>query len=326
MDYKDSDSNSAILNRILDIVCMLQRQYGKIETDVARISKLESNFQTVVQRIDNIERKFVYMMNKTKQIEDNNGNMNNVMHKVVDKCKENISSIATLEEDVNAMKQNDEIFTSQLNRLDEDVIDLKCRSMDNNLIFTGIKYQSEEDAENVLKNFIETRLGIKKSINFVKVHRFGKRPNHGNRPIVAKFVNVKDQKTVLSKSYKLKGTHFGIKRQFPKEIENKRKSLYPVLKESKKNKKKATIVRDKLYVEGNLYRQGVFPNEQSKVDSNEMFSISSDDNSGSCISGDMNTNQFCQQHIRRRKTPAQPGGLTVHKINNDDPDLMITCF
>ena len=73
-----------------------QRQYDKIGTDVARISRLESNLQTVVQRIDNVEKKFEYVINRTKHIDESTENIGHVVHRIVDKCKENISDIANL--------------------------------------------------------------------------------------------------------------------------------------------------------------------------------------------------------------------------------------
>ena len=41
--------------------------------------------------------------------------------------------------------------------------------------------------------------------------------------------------------------------QFPKEIEQKRKALYPIAKQAKKEKKKVLLVRDNLYVDGKLH-------------------------------------------------------------------------
>ena len=48
----------------------------------------------------------------------------------------------------------------------------------------------------------------------------------------------------------LKGTNYGIQEQCPYEIEEKRKPLYPLLRSAKRNRQKATLVKDKLYVGG----------------------------------------------------------------------------
>jgi hypothetical protein len=51
---------------------------------------------------------------------------------------------------------------------------------------------------------------------------------------------------------KLRETRIGISEQFPEEIENIRKTLYPELKKAKLEGKRAKIVRDKLIIEGQV--------------------------------------------------------------------------
>ena len=48
----------------------------------------------------------------------------------------------------------------------------------------------------------------------------------------------------------LKGTNFSIQEQFREEIEKRRKPLYPLLKAARQADKKASLVKDRLYVEG----------------------------------------------------------------------------
>lgn len=46
---------------------------------------------------------------------------------------------------------------------------------------------------------------------------------------------------------------FGIHQQFPKPIEDKRRKLYHVLKDAKRQGKNAVLVRDKLFINGSQY-------------------------------------------------------------------------
>ena len=105
------------------------------------------------------------------------------------------------------------------------------------------------------RTFRKDKLGINKHIEFVSVHRFGKRGKRGFRPILIKFVKHKDKILALKNCYKLKDTNIFIREQFTKDIEAKRKELYPVLKEAKKQMKRAVLIRDKLYINGELYNQ-----------------------------------------------------------------------
>ena len=52
-------------------------------------------------------------------------------------------------------------------------------------------------------------------------------------------------------------TKIGIAEQYRPEIQEKRRELIPVLKEAEKNGNDAKLIRDKLYVNGQLYRPKV---------------------------------------------------------------------
>jgi hypothetical protein len=52
----------------------------------------------------------------------------------------------------------------------------------------------------------------------------------------------------------LKDTGFSVSEQFPQEIIEKRKLLYPEIKKTKEAGKKAKLVRDKLIIEGKEFR------------------------------------------------------------------------
>jgi hypothetical protein len=89
----------------------------------------------------------------------------------------------------------------QTRELQESVIDLQCRSMKNNLIFTNLAEQPTEDVERKLRTFIFEKLGIEHKIEIGNVHRFGKRYNDRPRPILAIFLYHKDLRMVLSTKY-----------------------------------------------------------------------------------------------------------------------------
>ena len=58
---------------------------------------------------------------------------------------------------------------------------------------------------------------------------------------------------VLYQATWFKNTPFGIHEQFPKPIEDKRRKLYHVLKDAKRQGKHVVLVRDKLFVNGSQY-------------------------------------------------------------------------
>ena len=79
--------------------------------------------------------------------------------------------------------------------------------------------------------------------------------DRNTRDIVARFENPHDKRRILKSAHKLKhrAEPVYINEQFPREIEQKRKILRPLLKEAKKRSHKATLVQDKLIVNGRPY-------------------------------------------------------------------------
>ena len=51
----------------------------------------------------------------------------------------------------------------------------------------------------------------------------------------------------------LKGTSYGINQQFPSVIEERRKELYPIMRSFREEGNRVKLVRDRLYVNGQLY-------------------------------------------------------------------------
>ncbi|CAC5356730.1 unnamed protein product [Mytilus coruscus] len=127
-----------------------------------------------------------------------------------------------------------------LNNMNERHLDLQTRSMRENLVFTGIR----------LKNFMYTELKMETTVDFHRAHRFGKETEFRDkrdgsriktRPVVGRFKNYKDREIVRSSAKELKGTHFGIQEQFPKEINDKRKMLWPYSKQAKEDIKEENL-------------------------------------------------------------------------------------
>jgi hypothetical protein len=151
--------------------------------------------------------------------------------------------------------------------IQKSIVDLKSRSMRDNLVFCGIhEERDEDDCEQVVRKFLRDKLKITDDISFERVHRIGK-PNEFSvkpRNIVAKFSFYKDRELVRRRApMKLKGSNIWVNEQFPPEIEEKRRKLYPALRKARKDKKRVKLVVDRLYIEGELY----VPSENMEEDS-----------------------------------------------------------
>ncbi|KAK3085537.1 hypothetical protein FSP39_004866 [Pinctada imbricata] len=141
--------------------------------------------------------------------------------------------------------------------LSEQITDLRVRSMKYNLIFSGIQEGERENSEQVLQDFLANELDIQQYIDFANVHRFGRQHRGKPRPLIAKFLYQRDLDMVLRNARKLRGKSYYINRQFPDEIEQARRSLYPIMKEFRSKGDHVKLVRDTLYVNGEPYEPEV---------------------------------------------------------------------
>jgi hypothetical protein len=91
-------------------------------------------------------------------------------------------------------------LTADIHDLKSKVLDLQCRSMKNNLVFTGLYQSQSENCENKLRGFIRQELEIDHYIEFGNIHRFGRRGTNNARPIVARVLfiyNICMHKTIF---------------------------------------------------------------------------------------------------------------------------------
>ncbi|CAC5372921.1 unnamed protein product [Mytilus coruscus] len=110
----------------------------------------------------------------------------------------------------------------------------------------------DEDCGDKLRPFLYHEMGIQQRLEFGNVHRFGKSYRDKPRPIIARFLYFSELAMVKHAGKTLNGTHYGVNQQFPVEIEEKRRKLYPIMKAERRNRSKVVLIRDKLYVNDEL--------------------------------------------------------------------------
>lgn len=232
----------------MDVLCT------KLDSVFKKLEKLD----IIEQRLQNFETSINTVTKDVKVLKDQMKDIDTSLNFINDKFEENIQRVDEITLSVEEMKAENASLREEINGLNEKHVDLQARSMRDNLIFTGFQELEEENTEELLKDFIVKDLEIGKNIEFHRVHRMGRKFQTGRpRPIVAKFVNFKDREMIRkSAPEKLKALNnhkYGVNEQFPKEINDRRKALYPHLKSAKRNNKRANLVYDKLYIDGRLF-------------------------------------------------------------------------
>ena len=160
-------------------------------------------------------------------------------------------------ENAQLRSENDEL-TERMEETEKKLDDLEGRSKRNNLIFTGLQAQSDneswEDCEKLVNGVLRDQLKFNDDVQFDRVHRLHR---GANSPIVARFTLFKDKQRVFKAKRMLSGSEGGstifIGEDFSKRVREVRRKLVPFLKEAKAKNKKATIVFDHLVIDGKRF-------------------------------------------------------------------------
>ena len=243
---------------------------SQIQNQNKRLSDMEqkfSQFNCLQQTISQVENNVLTVNNQVSQIKSNLSDYEQSVAYVSDTCdlissesSENKTVLARLCKTMDSVELKCNELQAKQQNTDERLTELQWRSMRDNLLFTGIAEDAEtasEDVKGKLRDFVRTELGITESITFDRAHRIGKNDSQQSfpRPIVAKFHSFQEREMVRwAAPAALRGTRYGVREQFPAEIESVRKTLYPVMKAAKANKNnKVRLVRDKLFINNVRY-------------------------------------------------------------------------
>ena len=137
-------------------------------------------------------------------------------------------------------------------------INMEARGRRNNLIFWGLTERLKYDCSELLLSFLEDELEIDTTGMCIdRAHRLGRRVNgyDPRRPMIVRFRDYTDTERILQQAYKLRGTRFGVDRDYPKEIAEARRALYACTeaREARARRSKVQIrYPARLFIDGQL--------------------------------------------------------------------------
>lgn len=206
-----------------------------------KVTELETKVNAIDIRVDGVEKSCTFMSDEND-----------------DRKKE----LEIARGEIKSLKTSCKTLEDQNAKLESKMTDIESRSMRENLLFYGIPEAGEnENCEQLVKQLCTDKLNLPESKDSLmdRVHRVGVRRQNKSRPIVAKFHYFRDRETVRKRSYDhsdaLKQANLGIGMQWPQQVREARKSLYPVMQRERQNGKEVKMVRDKLFINGTEYRQ-----------------------------------------------------------------------
>ena len=153
----------------------------------------------------------------------------------------------------NTQPRNDD---QSLKQLQYRTLDLEARSRRNNVLVFNLKEEEHEDIGEVFESFIRNQLKVASNVVVQRVHRLGYNKREGkHRPVIACLRDYADIELLFKNANKLKGTKYGLSRDYPEAIRKARDRLGRERREAVQAKKRAVIAYPaKLIVDGTVVR------------------------------------------------------------------------
>ena len=235
-----------------------QQQQPSLSTIFDFVKSMDAKISAMDQKLaklDLMEKKMTDMGTEVNKLWNF---VHDKMNATDNKLSETQSHMEALEFTLGLTSDRLELMQRDRDALREDVLYMQSQSMRNNLMFSRLPEKDDEkpeDTENIVRQFMVDKLKIEKDnvdrIQFERVHRTGSRDGPARcRNIVAKFTLFKDREFVKRHRANLKGTNYSVYEQFPREINERRKSLIPRMKDARSKNQRAWISYDKLYING----------------------------------------------------------------------------
>lgn len=269
-----------------------QNQDGGLHDLISEMNNRLKTIESSFSKLKLMEKDVAYLKSKVTEIHENNksigeriGDVEKFCQTFSDLADDNIDAKRKFQEEISSLKAENTSLKQEINHLktqNDDLHDMclqnQCRSMENNLIFfaidevrpvnEGAGVVEKENVERSLRHFNQEQLKENPAVNadidtenihFDRVHRLGNPAtasrNQRPRPIVAKFERFCEREKVRKAGNTLNKAQrsFKVHELFLREIENKRKSLYPVARRHIDRGDKVALVRDRLYINNRLY-------------------------------------------------------------------------
>ena len=289
----------------LSIDSQMQSQNNRmanIEGQLSQINDMKRSVGNVQLKVSNVDERVNSIQVQMNAYDKSIEHFNNLCDGIVSENSSSSTFLHDLDKRVSKLETDSMDMYDQHAKMEEKLIDLQWRSMRENLIFTGIHDPGDpkEDTESTLRTFLSDEMNIHYEIPFDRVHRLGKYESTKSRPIIAKFERFRDRERVrLAAPKALQGKDYGVREQFPVEIENKRRVLYPIMKRYKQNSQnKVVLARDKLYINDVQY----IPSDSD---------INGNDNK-------QNDNKRYERGYQRERTQGRDGGYQRERVPGRD--------
>lgn len=290
--YKESLTVNAQINK-------MSGKLPEVEEDpeIQLILKDDFSKKNTVQKLDAvadaINKMYEKMTQVTKSLEEKIHPMENVVfdetHGMVNKIEAMAQGITEsnkfmqsmveenlqLRDELDLLKGVVQKLSNQLGNTNNKVNQLVAKSMEDNLVFTGILGDGPKtNPRKQLHTFLFNEMSLQdvRDVDILSVYRMGQYHKDKNRPIVAHCTSdlrryIMNNAPILKHRSNEQGAKFYVNPQLPEAISEQRREMRQIINEQKKKEEdlpqgsKSTFVvrNDKLFINGQLRRKKITP-------------------------------------------------------------------
>ena len=253
-DAVDKDDLIPITDTMQQLVQVFER---KIDTlGAGLMAKLDSKLEEIKQDFRNMVEELNHLQ-VSMDVQFNLANNERVELKervsvIEDTLNERQDELQALRKELVSTTQANEKLSMQCNQLKQRLIKQESYSRRENLIFFGIDQKNPEDCTKRVKEIMMQHMKMNQetvqSMKFEQCHRLG------NRSIICRFATLGDRQLAWASRFNLQKSGISVSEDFPAEMVAQRQTLYPILKEAKKQPNtKAYLTGNKLVINDKSY-------------------------------------------------------------------------
>ena len=183
--FGDNTELTAVLNNLVTLFSRMDSRLSSIEENTGKntrtLKQMDDKLTSLTSSVITVENEITSVKTRVSDLETSSQGTSNLFDEIketTETTKKGLEKIRTKHQQTQFDRTKTEDMkklVEENSKLKEGLLDVKCRSMKNNLIFTGLSEQEGENCEGLLRDFLYYEINIDKDIQFGNIHRFGKR-------------------------------------------------------------------------------------------------------------------------------------------------------
>lgn len=234
---------------------------GSDKIDLSDIEKLDvSTLKLLITKIETLStevttgfRDIKQDINDLKALEQSVKDASDTAHEAKKSTENNAEEINFLKCELSETRRTVKSLEYSCQQLKQDHTNLDAYIRRDNLKFLNIPDEDDKSCEQLVREFMVTRLHMTKervsAIKIVRCHRLRSGPGE-IKPIICRFHFFGDRQEVWGKRSELpKGSKMKMHEDFPQDIISRRNVLMPIMLEARRQNKYANLVADRLVID-----------------------------------------------------------------------------